>query len=936
MFVNVQSLVANLHRIELVLNEHCPDICVCTEARVTENILDTEISVASYKILRSSSTTRHSGGIIVYVKDNIKVRLINDWSDQNDNILTFFIDNSCCRGVWITTYHSPNSNHIAFIQRLSSIYDTHVPSTSKSYVCGDLNIDLKSNNLSASLRDAVRYFETRNRLRQIVKKFTRVTQTSKTLIDHCYTNDLTVKTEVHDSITVADHKLITIVKASRNRDYVCKTSFDRTRCTAENIALIFNSTVTNTNFVDIGTNLGFQILHSAIEKSVNDLVTMKTVIPSQSKRWFTNDLRNLRQEESVAHNQALTYNSVESWAKYRMIRNRYNREVSRAKSQEIQNIIKECRNDRKQLWKELKKLTTDHTTLPDYINFDTTYVSNKAEIANKLNQFFVSSISEINQSIDNIPLDLTNIITPEILFDKFAPVTIEQITTILQAMKPNSGVNNVNRDIILNLLPNCQLTLVTLINKSLEDGIFPEALKYTVVTPIPKVKGSNRAEDMRPINSACTLDKLLQIIVKIQLQDHVDRCQILSPRQSAYRQYHSCETALNLILIDWKEAKSEKKVIVAVFLDFKKAFETVDRTILCEVLRSYGVSGIVIRWFKSWLEGRRQYTRYGDQTSEETRNDYGVPQGTPLSCIMFLLYINIIAQVPLHCKISLFADDTLVWVVADNVADAIRLINIDLERICSFLKMMKLKLNVGKTKAMVINARQQTIHDIIVQGEIIEIVDSLKYLGVIVDNKLTFSENIDYMAKKVAKKVGLLGRIRKNIGRDTALSLFKTTVTPHFDFCSTILLIANEGQFKQLQLLMNKALRIIERASRREHIHDMLEATGLLDVKQRVFHNVLMMIYRVHNKMLPEYLCRHFSRLCDIQPYNLRNPNQLRMPTYLSSSAQNSFKYKGAQIYNEFTRLTKTDATANESEYRRAVKLYVKSNVSIHRIIDEQ
>ena len=144
---------------------------------------------------------------------------------------------------------------------------------------------------------------------------------------------------------------------------------------------------------------------------------MKTVIPSQSKRWFTNDLRNLRQEESVAHNQALTYNSVESWAKYRMIRNRYNREVSRAKSQEIQNIIKECRNDRKQLWKKLKKLTTDHTTLPDYINSDTTYISNKAEIANKLNQFFVSSISEINQSIDNIPLDLTNIITPDILFD---------------------------------------------------------------------------------------------------------------------------------------------------------------------------------------------------------------------------------------------------------------------------------------------------------------------------------------------------------------------------------------------------------------------------------------------------------------------------------------------------------------------------------------
>ena len=133
-------------------------------------------------------------------------------------------------------------------------------------------------------------------------------------------------------------------------------------------------------------------------------------------------------------------------------------------------------------------------------------------------------------------------------------------------------------------------------------------VKYTVVVPIPKVKGSNRAEDMRPVNTASTIDKLLQTIVKIQLQEHVDRCNILYANQSAYRQHHSCETALNLLLIDWKEAKERKRVVVAVFLDFKRAFETVNRDILCKILQKYGVTGIVLHWFKSWLSNRRQFT----------------------------------------------------------------------------------------------------------------------------------------------------------------------------------------------------------------------------------------------------------------------------------------------------------------------------------------
>ena len=258
--------------------------------------------------------------------------------------------------------------------------------------------------------------------------------------------------------------------------------------------------------------------------------------------------------------------------------------------------------------------------------------------------------------------------------------------------------------------------------------------------------------------------------------------------------------------------------------------------------------------------------------------------------------------------------------------------NEDLRRISDFLKMMKLKLNVNKTKAMMINKRQSTTYDIVIDGEPIELVKSMKYLGVIIDDRLTFNSNIEYIANKINKKISLLYRIRKKIDRDLRLTFFKTTVPPHFDYCSSILFLANENQFNQLQLLMNRALRIIENADRLTNIHTMLESTDLLDVKQRVYYNVMMLIYRAQNQLLPENLCNQFKLIGHSQPYTLRNNEQLRPPPYTTATSQNSFMYKGAQLYNSFVQRTAVSARNSENEYRKAVKAYIKANVSSHRI----
>ena len=130
---------------------------------------------------------------------------------------------------------------------------------------------------------------------------------------------------------------------------------------------------------------------------------------------------------------------------------------------------------------------------------------------------------------------------------------------------------------------------------------------------------------------------------------------------------------------------------------------------------------------------------------------------------------------------------------------------------------------------------------------------------------------------------------------------------------------------------MNKALRIIENADRMTHIHDMLESTDLLDVKQRVFYNVLMLIYRAQNQLLPDYLCRHFRQLSESQPYSLRNNHHLRPPAYVTAASQNSFIYKGALLFNDMLNQTGIRPMASESEFRKSAKIYVKANVASHR-----
>lgn len=466
-------------------------------------------------------------------------------------------------------------------------------------------------------------------------------------------------------------------------------------------------------------------------------------------------------------------------------------------------------------------------------------------------------------------------------------------------MKSTGAPDNVTLQMLIDCFSVIGELIVEIINESTRIGVFPDCWKLSTVIPIQKVAKTKKGEEHRPINMLESPEKIIEAVVKKQLKNFTHENSILIDEQSGFRSDHSCETSLNFVLAQWKIDQDAGKTIIAVFLDLQRAFETLDRSRLLWKMEKYGVHGVELAWFSSYLMGRKQVTKYGKETSSVLDNELGVPQGSILGPDLFLLYINDMASVLVNCKIKLFADDTLIWMSDVDISVASNKLNSDLNNISKWLKLNKLKLNIKKTKLMYVNDKSDNKIIIKFDNEIVEEVDSIKYLGVFIDNKLNFRKNTDFVIKKVSKKINFLNRIKYKIPLNQRQLLYKTIVAPHYDYCSSILFLCGEMDFKKLQILQNKGMRMVLNVNKYAKISSMLEALQWLNVRQRVYFNTLVTIFKIRQNMLPSYLLSQVSYVKDSCRYNLRSGDDFKVPHIIKGTAQNNLFYKGIKEFND-------------------------------------
>lgn len=297
--------------------------------------------------------------------------------------------------------------------------------------------------------------------------------------------------------------------------------------------------------------------------------------------------------------------------------------------------------------------------------------------------------------------------------------------------------------------------------------------------------------------------------------------------------------------------------------------------------------------------------------------------------ILFLLYINDIVQEAKHGEIKLFADDTVLISKCTNIHEGILKTNEDLQNMYKWMNVNKLKLNIEKTKCMLLskNETNYNLNEIKIGEKNIEQVKIMKYLGVLIDDKLKMNEQIEKITKKIASKTNLLYRVSRRLTLNTKKMIYNSMILPHFDFCSTLYMGHTQAQLKQLQKLQNRCLRIILNCEFRTETKFMLDTLNMMSIKQRWLYNALMFVFKMKNSLAPKYLTEKLQYNNQTHNINTRNRNELRLPNVNSNLARNTIFYNGVKSFNELPPVIRNETNINK--FKNNLKDYIRENVSI-------
>lgn len=864
-----------------------------SETHITKDIEQSEIIIDGYDVYRCDSYSRHTGGTLIYIKKEFKNKII--CSLYCENVWMLWVNVCFNEENWIITciYRSRQCTVSRFLEIIGEWYDTYYNSSSNIIMTGDFNINLLNKDIDEKrMQEFISDFS----LKQQVKEPTRKTITSQSLIDYILTDHIVeVEVKVEPQFMISDHETICIklqVQYRNNSKNITYLKYQK-----EELITLLN----RKGFLDCIT---INSLNDCCLKFTKDLdeafqrMKKTIILRENANKWYNNELGQMNQRKVYLYNRAVMLKNIDTWNEYKSCRNMYKYKCKEMKNNYIENQIQQRNGNQEEMWKIIKKhiLKKDNTVI-QVLEINNREVNKQDEIANIINEFFVDSLNEIRSSITFIPYrDTSSNINRESDF-KFQLINRNTLEKTIKMMNNKSDYNGLNKKIITECQTLFFPVLEHIINKSLSDGIYPKCWRDTLIVPVPKINRAKSPIDYRPINMLTIYQKILEKIVAKQLSEFLEENKIICEEQSGFRQGHSCETAINWVINEWKKETDEGYIIVAVFIDLKRAFETIDRDVLLRKLEKIGILGIELNWFKQYLKGRKQRTKVGSFLSVLKSIEVGVPQGSVLGVLLFLIYINDLKTVIKYAKLVLFADDALLYINGKTIEECRDLISKDLENLSKWLCMNKLKLNVNKTKSMLINGGNNNVA-LYLNDEEIQCVVDIKYLGIHIDNKLKFDLHANYICKKISKKIGFFSRIRNKVSYDCAVILYNTLILPHYNYCSSVLFMCDNVKINRLQVLQNKAMRIILKCDRYTHIQNMLTSLNWMNVQQNIKFNVIIFVFRIKYKIYPEYLWRKLVYISDSHTFNVRNAENFRLPLYRRARSQNNVMYKGLALFN--------------------------------------
>ena len=526
---------------------------------------------------------------------------------------------------------------------------------------------------------------------------------------------------------------------------------------------------------------------------------------------------------------------------------------------------------------------------PKYFLENDDIITDDQGIADCFNDFFVNIGPNLSNKIS--PPDgksfkdfLTSSISSSFTFSL---VTEEEVLKIIKKLKPKSsyGHDGVSTILLKFIASNISILLTKIINQSLCTGIFPDKLKIAKVKPIYKKDDPHLPDNYRPISLLPAISKVFEKVAYIQLYNYLKENELLYQSQYGFRQLHSTELATLELTDKIYMSLDDKKIPLAIFLDLSKAFDTIDHSILMYKLKHYGIQGSALNWFKSYLTNRIQHVEFNNKTSNSKIIETGVPQGSILGPLLFIIYMNDISNVTDKFHFTLYADDTsLVEPLCTytlDIKDTSALSNSINKELCiiyEWMSLNKLSLNVKKTKMMIFHNRQRNIDNIVPKLEMnsipIEHVKQFNFLGITLDEQMTWKPHINKVACKVARTIGTMNRLKRFLPQTVLKTLYNSLILPHLNY-GILTWGVKPGRLQKLQ---KWAIRTMTCSKYNAHTEPIFKKHGLLKIVDLYYLNALKFYFKSKQNLLPKYFTNIFlPNPHSTHHYNTRNRNETQI-----------------------------------------------------------